>query len=173
MIKGVAMSGSLTDAYQGFAYRPSKNNGGLGVSCGAWPSPTNTTVDSVFTYLSVARFHPQNFSSVRMWVSAGGRDRAATDNPTYWPYLQINDTFLNSTCLSATAYGEPANCTTPFLTLHAASHASYVYRFVYEPQGTHLLSQLDARDMFVFFQGRETGGCYTSTFPPVVLTACG
>ncbi len=172
MFKGVATTGTLTDAFEEVAYHPTLKSGLLTLDCGMVPSATNVSVDRLLTYLSVARFHPKNFSNVAIWVSAGGLDHGATNNLAYWPFLQVNFTFLTRSCLVASNYSEPANCTVPFAVLHTAAPSVFNYRFIFEPGAGHTLGQLEAQDMFQFFLGRSAGGCYTTTFPPTVNTPC-
>ena len=172
MFSGVAVAGSFTDAFEEYAYQPRPSSGLLYISCGSRPSPTNASAAALFNYLSVARLAPHNFSGVRLWAATGGQDHGAPNNLTLWPFLQVNNTFLNSTCLVAASAGEPANCTTPFSSLHRLFPSRFAYRMLFEPLGTHVLTQFDPRDVFTFLTGREAGGCFTSTYPPSVLTAC-
>lgn len=172
MFSGIAVTGTMTDAFEELADHLRPLSGLLTLTCGARPGATNLSVDRLFAYLSVLRFHPSNLSGIRLWASAGSDDVGAPDNPAFWPYLQVNDTLLNRTCLVASSLGEPANCTVPWRSLHLRSPGSYLYRFVYEIGGGHTLGQLEPADMFQFFLGRVGGGCFTSTFPPTVNTAC-
>ena len=172
MFQGIALTGTFSDAFEEFAYRPGPGSGLLSLTCNAKPSATNTSALQVFEYLSVMRFHPQNFSGLRIWASTGGKDHGATNNGSLWPYFQVNNTFLNSTCLVASTVAEPANCTVPFRLLHAQHPTSYLYRMVYEAQAPHMLAQLDPVDIFDYLLGFESGGCFTSTYPPTVDTAC-
>jgi len=172
MFRGLALAGTLTDAFEEFAYHPSPWGGLASLTCGVLPSPTNTSVDALFSYLSVLRFHPQNFSGVRIWVAAGGNDKSATNNLAIWPWQQVNNTFVNSTCLVESTLGEPANCTNPIGHLHVRNPANYSFRFVFEPAAGHSLAQIDPSDMFRFLLGRELGGCVETTFPPAAFTAC-
>jgi pimeloyl-ACP methyl ester carboxylesterase len=172
MFAGIAVAGTITDAFEDFAHRPLGDTGLTSLTCNVVPSPSNTTTVQVFEYLSVMRFVPTNFSSLRIWISTGALDTSATNNATIWPYLEANDTFLTSTCLVASAYGEPANCTQPFTALHRSSPSAYPFRFVYEANGTHLLYQFDPLDVFEFLLGHEPGGCFDSTFPPTTFTRC-
>ena len=172
MFAGIAVSGVITDAFEEDAYRITGNTGLLGLTCNVAPSPTNASAAAFYLYNSVMRFVPTNFSGLRMWVSAGGLDISAVNNASRWPYEQVNNTFLNSTCLVVSALGEPTNCTRPFSMLHAVLPSSYPYRFVYEPLGTHLLSQFDPHDLMIYLLGKETGGCFDSSFPPSTFRAC-
>ena len=169
---GVAVTGTITDTFEDYAYHPGNATGYLTMTCGQTPSPTNTSADALMAYLSVARLVPTNFSSTHVWVSSGGQDSSATNNLRYWPFLQVNDTFYNSSCLAATAYGEPTGCTTPFLNLSLAHPGQYHVRSVYEALGVHALSQLSARDMFEYFLGTVGDGCYLTSYPPGAFSSC-
>lgn len=169
---GIAVSGTMTDAFQELAYRPTGNTGLLNLTCGVTPSATNSTAAALFQYMSVMRYDPQNFSGLRMWVATGGLDISAVNNASRWPYEQANNTFLNSTCFVSPSYGQPANCTRPFETLRAGHPNLYAYRFVYEPKGTHLLSEFDPHDLMEYLLDKETGGCFDSSFPPSTFTPC-
>lgn len=172
LLLGVAITGTITDAFEEFAYHPSPGSSLVAPTCGREPSATNVTAQRTFAYLSVVRFDPNNFSGVRLWVAAGSLDRDTPNNASRWPFEMANDTFLNSSCLVASTYGEPTNCTEPFSTLHLVNATAFVYRFFYEPTATHLIAQLDPKDMFDFFGSRLGGGCLETTFPPTVLGAC-
>lgn len=172
LFSGVAVAGTFTDAFEEFAYQPRPNSGLLALTCGARPSPTNSSVDSLFSYLSVTRFVPQNFSGMRLWAATGGKDHGAPNNLSLWGFQMVNNTFLNSTCLVASSYGEPANCTQPFAVLHTQFPTLYAYRVLYEPLGTHVITEFDPHDVFSFLSGRESGGCFTSTYPPTTLSVC-
>lgn len=172
LFKAVAVTGTITDAFEEVAFKARPASGLVALDCGALPSAKNASVVRLMSYLSVLRFHPQNFSNIRLWMSAGGLDKGAPDNPTVWPFLQANDTMLTQSCLVAVKYAEPANCTRPIERLHTVTPTSYAWRFIYEPGAGHTLAQLEVVDMFVYFAAAEPGGCYTSTFPPTVNTVC-
>lgn len=172
LVQGVAITGTITDAFEEFAYHPSTGSSLVAPTCGKSPSATNVTAQRTFAYLSVVRFDPQNFSGIRLWVAAGSRDRDSPNNASIWPFEMANYTFLNSSCLVASTFGEPANCTDPFATLHGVNATAYLYRFFYEPTATHLIAQLDPKDMFDFFASKLGGGCFETTFPPSALRAC-
>jgi hypothetical protein len=133
--------------------------------CGASPGPSNPTVDRVWSYLSVLRFHPQNFSGISLFVAAGGEDTRAPNNFDAWSYANVNNTFVNSTCVVASNLGEPPNCTIPFATLSNEDPSGYRWLDLYEPRATHSPLQLPGGAVFAFFLNREPGGFYVSTFP--------
>ncbi|MCI4335583.1 MAG: hypothetical protein L3K17_00070 [Thermoplasmata archaeon] len=172
LIQGIALTGTITDAFEEFAYRPSKTSSLLSLTCGTPPSTKNLTAERIFAYLSVGRLAPKNFSGIRIWASAGALDRDSPNNVSIWPFEMVNFTLLNSSCLVASLYGEPANCTDPFALLHAANATAFGYRFLYEAHGTHLIAQLDPWDMFEYFGSKVKGGCFVSTFPPTIVKTC-
>jgi pimeloyl-ACP methyl ester carboxylesterase len=174
-VAGVALAGPGTDLFEAYAW--SNSTGGVATStnpayelvhdtCHTYPG-TRSQVTSLLSWMSVARFDPQNFSNISMWVSAGGRDTGLPDNSAYWPYLQMNDTWESSTCRVASAYGEPANCTTTFFALHRAHPSEYDWRSVYEATAVHSIGQFDARDVFNWWAGLVSGGIYHAGFPPL------
>lgn len=141
---------------------------GLVPTGGQWPN-SSAYAQGIFEELSPLRFHPTNASGVRMWIAGGGLDIFATNNLTFWPYEQANDTVLDSTCLVESDLGEPANCTVPLAALHAEDPAGYAYRYVWEPNGFHDYNLLNATDMFAFFLGEEPSGAYWGYFPDPTL----
>ncbi len=177
LVRTIAIAAPATDLYQEYAYLLSTGNVSGGFdglvdlinndTCRVTPSPTNTTVDNrVYSFLSVGRFAPQNFSNISVWVSSGGFDTAIPNNGRFWPYLQVNDSFLLASCRAATTLGEPTGCTASWASLHAAHPGEFLFRDIYEPFGIHSLSQLDPADIFAFFAGTVAPGLYHSTFPP-------
>ncbi len=137
---------------------------GLAPTGGLWPN-ASTYAQGIFEELSPLRFHPTNASGLRMWFAGGGLDVFATNNLTFWPYEQANDTVLDSSCLSETDLGEPANCTVPLAALHAEDPANYSYRYIFEPNGFHDYALLNATDMFAFFNGAVPSGEFWGYFP--------
>lgn len=182
LVRSIALAAPATDLYQEYDYLTSTGNSSSGFdgladliandTCGVAPSPTNTSVDaSFYSYLSVGRFAPQNFSNISVWVSSGGLDGAIPNNPHFWPYLQVNDSFRVGSCNVVTAFGEPTGCTISWSALHAAHPTEYRFRDIYEPFGTHSLSQLDPGDIFAFFAGSVPTGFFHSTFPPRTIVS--
>lgn len=131
---------------------------------GSFPNQTAQAQQEA-VYLSVARFDPGAFATLPLYEVAGGVDNHTPNSPAFWPYLNANDTLLTSTCLSATALGEPANCTVPLLNLSRDHPGEYIFRYVYSPLGGHALDLLNANDMFAFFAGQRGPGVYWSNFP--------
>jgi pimeloyl-ACP methyl ester carboxylesterase len=184
MFAGVASIASGPDMFEGLAWRqfeatqpthtPWANgsiNGLSQLECGVLPSPTaNATVIGLYTYLSVARFMPQTLAHVRVYVTGAGLDMRVPNNGSIWNYMQVNNSWVNSSCVVATADGEPANCTTTFATLHAQHPNLFLYRYVYEARGVHGLGQLSAADMFAFWRGTVPTGDYVSSYPPNVIS---
>jgi pimeloyl-ACP methyl ester carboxylesterase len=173
LVKGLAVSGTITDAFQETNYHPKQTDGLNTLVCGHLPSTGNATSIALYAYLSVLRLHPQNFSGIKVWMSAGGKDTNAPNNPTIFKnFLMANDTMLTYTCSIAKSENEPANCTMPLANLTAAQPSNYSYRFVYEPLGQHLIDQFDMADVFEYWLGDLGAGCYDANFPPTTLTAC-
>jgi pimeloyl-ACP methyl ester carboxylesterase len=173
LVKGVAVSGTITDAFQETNYHPKQTDGLNTLVCGHLPSTGNLTSISLYAYLSVLRLDPQNFSGIKVWMSAGGKDSNAPNNPAIFKnFLMANDTMLTYTCSVAKTENEPANCTMPLANLTAAQPSNFSYRFVYEPLGQHLIDQFDMADVFDYWLGTVGAGCYDANFPPTTLTAC-
>jgi pimeloyl-ACP methyl ester carboxylesterase len=184
MFRGIASIAAGPDMFEGLAWRQyeATQPGGAGwannsihgvanLECGVLPSPAaNATVISLFTYLSVVRYVPQTLAKVLVYVTGGGQDRRVPNNGSIWNYLQVNNTWVNSSCVVAAGDGEPANCTTTFATLHARHPGAYLFRYVYEPDAPHGLGQLEAADMFSFWRGTAATGDYLSTYPPSAIT---
>ena len=168
LIAGIATAGTITDIYETIDYNSvthSEPHGLYDAMCGAHPGPTATNTNRVWTYLSVARFHPENFSGIPLFVAGGGEDTRAPNDFAAWPYANVNSTFVNSTCDVATSMGEPPNCTVVFASLSNATPSAYRWLDLYEPYAPHSPDQLPAASVFGFFQGHVTGGYYVSTFP--------
>jgi pimeloyl-ACP methyl ester carboxylesterase len=170
LIAGVATAGSITDIYETTAYNMVSHSDSPGLyddECGAHPGPLagNASVNRLWSYLSVARLVPQNFSGISLFVSGGGQDTRAPNNFARWAYANVNNTFVNATCLVASQLGEPASCTVPFATLAAQGAGSYHWLDLYEPDAPHSPQQLPGGAVFSFFEGHTTGGYYVSTFP--------
>jgi pimeloyl-ACP methyl ester carboxylesterase len=176
LVSGLALAAPASDMYEEYQYLLS-GRGPAGIAqeisddnCGVLPSPTNTSVDShFFSYLSADRWAPLNFSSIPVWVSSGGLDVAIPNDARIWPFLQVNDSFLTSSCLSVPRLGESTGCNMSWLSLHTLNLSGFIFRDVYEPQAIHSISQLDPADIFAFWAGAVSGGVYHSTFPPTAL----
>lgn len=179
LFSGIAVAGTPTDRFAGYAYRLQAQAQGQGWAnlslfaettgtCETGPGQGNATTDAVYAYGSVARLNPQNFSGIPIWVAAGGIDGRVPTNFNIFPYSQVNSTFVNSTC--RVFGGEPANCTTTFWSLHNSTPNLFRFRYVYEPLAAHTPAQLDPVDIFAWFAGKKAWGFYTSaTVPPVKL----
>jgi len=183
MFRGVASIASGPDMYEGLAWRQyeatqpsgrswanSSIEGVAALECGVLPSPTaNATVLALFTYISVARFDPQAFAHVAVYVTGGGLDMRVPNNASLWNYMQVNNSWVNQTCVVAAADGEPANCTNTFSHLHMVHPGEYLFRYVFESQAPHGLGQLYASDMFAFWMGKVPNGDYVSSYPPTAI----
>jgi pimeloyl-ACP methyl ester carboxylesterase len=174
-VKGIALAAAGPDLFEEYAYE--NRSGGASIptnpaaemvhdECGHYPG-SSAQATAFFDYMSVARFDPQNFSNITVWVSAGGRDSEIPDSLAFWPYLEVNNTWLNSTCRVASSDGEPSNCTTTFASLHQASPSEYLWRSIFEMAGIHSMGQFDPADVFDWWMGLVTGGVHHAAFPPV------
>lgn len=174
LISGIGLVAPITDLFEQLAYSatvhslPRQYPKDL---CGRLPSATNTLAARITEYLSVARFAPTNFSGIPIYAVAGADDRTVPNNFTLWSFAQTNSTFVNSTCLTSTTLGEPANCTTPFWSLVKLHPALFSFRFVWEPTGRHGMVSLPVTDFFDFLAGTVPPAFLSATFPPGNLTA--
>ena len=169
LIRGIGVAAPITDLFQQLAYAISVHSVPLGLIqdyCNQLPSGHNVTAVRLTQYLSVARFHPENFSRVLMYVTGGGLDQAVPTNFAYWPYSQVNSSFVNSSCRVVPGLGEAMNCTTPFWTLFLNGAPGISFRYVYEPTGIHSALQLNGRDLFGYLFGNTPRGFATADFPP-------
>ncbi len=168
MFTAVATAGTISDIFETVDYNEATGSAPTGLfydECGAYPSPQNTSVDRVWSFLSVLRFHPENFSGIPLFVSGGGQDTRAPNNFYRWPYANVNNTFVNTTCQVAADLGEPANCTVTIPTLAKADPSAYSWVDLYEPDAPHSTGQLPGASVFGFFLGQVSSGYYVSTFP--------
>lgn len=184
LFRGIASIAAGPDMYEGLAWRqheanisnaaPWANNSIRGVAnleCGVLPGPTaNATVINLFNYISVVRYQPQRLAHILVYVTGGGLDMRVPNNASIWNYMQVNNTWVNSSCVVAIADAEPANCTTTFQFLHSRHPGQYLFRYVYESTAPHGLGQLDPADMFAFWRGTVGAGDYVSTFPPSTIS---
>ncbi len=180
LIRGIAIAAPATDLYEEYDYLITTGNGTGGFdslsdlmsndTCGVTPSATNSTVDaSFYSYLSVGRFAPQNFSNVSVWLSSGGLDSAIPNNARFWPYLQVNDSIVIGSCGGVAPLGEPSGCTGSWSSFHRVHPTELLFRDIYEPSATHSISQLDPADIFAFFGGSSSTGFFHSSFPPRII----
>ena len=167
---GIAVAGTNLDMFAALAYRayaaglgerwaaPSIRAAESG-TCGIPPGRV-ATIDGYYALESVGRLRPQALSGVPIWVAAGGRDDRVPNNPRIFGYLQVNNSFVNSTC--RTYPGEPAGCTVTYWALHNASPSQFQFRYIYEGRAQHSPGQFIAADMFAWFEGRVPWGFYLS-----------
>lgn len=178
VIRGLAISDTALDLFEEFQFLLSQayrgNTGAednidaiAGLDCGEYPSPSNSSAVQLFEQLSAARLDPQALNGTPIWVAAGGADSTTPDNLHSWPYLQVNNTFVNSTCLVAEDLGEPPNCTTTMAALNAQDPTNFSFRFVYEPSAIHGLGQMIPADILAFFAGEVPGGYYVAKGYPM------
>ena len=174
-IEGIAVVGAATDAFEEQAWTQAKAAVGASWAVGAvksWNLITcnnTTTSDALLRYLSAVRFDPGNLSDVSVWVAAGGGDLLTPDNASLWPYMEVNNSFVNSTCIVTT--GEPANCTTTFRMLHHLNATNYDFRMVYEADAPHNIAQFAGGDVFSYWTGKLFGGYFQADYPPGPVTA--
>lgn len=182
MFAGIAVAGTITDLFSAVHLRQEHQydtTGNwswandsyrtmLGFACRTPPGAGNATIDALFRALSPARLDPTAFANLPMYVVAGGEDDRAPNNATFDAYFQVNNTFVNSTCL--TYPGEPDNCTVPFAALHAQDPGAYDFREVYEPVAGHTYGDLNATDVFAWFAGQRASGFYVADhYPPTEI----
>ena len=177
MIRGIAAAAPASDLYEEFAYlstdRLSGSSGSRIVGametdeCGASPARRTSASTRASTRTSPSRGSPRRTSRTsRSGSPPGGLDTSIPNDATIWPYLEVNESFLTSSCHGVRGLGEPANCTTTWPNLHAANPGAFLFRDLYEPGGIHDVAQLDPADIFEFFEGAVPGGYVHSSFPP-------
>lgn len=113
-------------------------------------------------HLSAFRFYPQNLSSTKIYVVAGGNDQTCVNSAAFWPWLQANDTVITSSCDVASAASEPTGCSTPIATLAAQHPGAFDCRYVFEAPAPHTFDQLNGTDLVDFFEGSVGSGTYTA-----------
>ena len=173
LIKGIAVVGASTDQFEEGNYTEFKALGGASWASGAVTSWNRLTCGNATTslgmeyHLSSARYDPQNLSGVSIWIVGGGGDLLTPNNASIWPYMEVNNSFVNSTCV--TIVGEPANCTTTLRSLHANNSASFSFRMVLEMKAPHNIAMFAPADVFGFWSGRLFGGYFESSYPPTTV----
>jgi len=177
LFDGIAVVAPVIDMFEESAWAAHQAALGAGWAIGgtnAFAALTcgNATASvPLLNYLSVVRFAPENLSGVRVWIAAGGIDLLAPNNGSDWAYLQVNNSFVNSTCTVEATGLEPANCTTTFQALHQLLPRMFQFRYVYEALAPHNIAQLSPADMFAFFGRSAPGGYFEAPFPPTTITA--
>jgi pimeloyl-ACP methyl ester carboxylesterase len=169
LFAGIGVLNSCPDAYENIEWRIETNNqaslsGVEQVTGGGLPGQT-AYASQIAYYLSAARFYPQNYSHLRIYVTQGGNDADCPNNPQIWPYQNANNTVLTSTCATVPALGEPTGCTVPFANFSRADPSAWTWRFVYEPTGKHNLNEANATDLFAFWKGDVSTGLYWGGYP--------
>jgi S-formylglutathione hydrolase FrmB len=172
---GIGSIATFSDIYQLYEYQVEThsdplNDALLNLTGGLLPNASSYAAQ-IFDELSELRQHPELTKGIRMYLVSGGEDDLAPDNTTLWPYLQGNDTALQTTCLVAFEIGEPENCTLPLAALNAVDPTNFSYRFVYEWNGIHSYRQVNVTDMLKFFLGEAPSGPYIGTFPDPTVAA--
>ncbi|MCI4339900.1 MAG: alpha/beta hydrolase, partial [Thermoplasmata archaeon] len=173
LISGIGIVAGITDLYEQLAYArqahafPSQIQTDF---CGKLPGPKNASVTAEVTYLSVARFVPTNFSGIPIYVVAGAADTTVPNNFAHWVYAETNSSFVNSTCATSGAFGEPSNCSTTFWSLEKLHPTQFSFRFVWESAGVHSVADIAAGDFFAFLNGSVHPAFLSANFPPTKLT---
>ncbi len=166
---GLAAIATFSDIYQLYDYQVARGsiglNGALLAVAGDQLPNASAFSHQVFDELAELRAHSELTRGLRMYLASGGNDPTAPNNPAFWPYLQANNSALQTTCLVSASLTEPPNCTLPLAALHAADPTNFSYRFVYEPNGPHDYQLLNATDMFRFFSGQAPDGPYVGQYP--------
>lgn len=164
-LAGVATAGTITDFAETFDYN------GLGTGhylafvtdeCGHAPSPTNHTSAGDLARLAAFRFHPQNYSALKLVFASAADDTTAPNNYTVWPYANVNSTTVNGTCRTVAALGEPANCSQAYV--NETGHPPFLA--IWERTGGHSAGQLPYGSVLRYWMGYRTGGFFTSVNPP-------
>jgi hypothetical protein len=168
MFAGIGVLNSCPDMFQAIQWRIVTDNvqslEGVTSVFGALPNQTAYALGLSY-YLSSARFFPQNYSGLKIYVTQGGDDQDCPNNPQIWPYQNANDTVLDSTCNTVPALYEPSGCTVPFANLSRADPSAWDWRFVYEPSGQHNLNEVNATDLFAFWSGLKGEGLFWGDYP--------
>ena len=167
-VAGIGAVVAFPDYFEEYAYQLSIRNPSptanfmANVSGGLVPTASAYAL-RLWSYLSVGRMDPGNFSGIRIYAVGGGNDVAVPNNPAFWPFEQADNTFVNRSCLVAQSVGEPAGCTDPFNALSATHPGTFVDRYVYEPAGIHADADVNFSDMLDFWEGRVASGIFWST----------
>ena len=169
LVSGIALAGPLTDLFEEQAYLGAPIPQLQADLCGQYPAPGNTSTIAFYKSLSPLRFAPTNFSSIPIYITAGGLDTRAPNNFGLWPYAMANSTVVNSSCRFASSAGEPSGCTTTLSSLAKAHPGQYRFRFVYEGRAVHSATQIAPDDLFDFLGGTVGTGLFVANFPPTVI----
>ena len=189
LFSGIAVTAPVTDLFMDVAYRmtlldtPGDSWAGISIQaqahlfCGNLPGTANASqvvVARMFQNMSPLRFDPAAFAGVPIYMSAGGLDDRAPNNVSIWPqWMNANNTLVNATCNYAPQLGEPQpiDCATQTLdTLHREDPSLYTFRYVWEPDATHSITQLDPADLLAFWFGDSPGGYYLGAPSSTVVT---
>ena len=173
LVSGIGVVAGISDLFEQLGYAQQNHAFPTQIQadfCGKLPSKLNASVQREVAYLSVARFAPQNFSGIPIYAVAGAADASVPNNFAHWPYAETNSSFVNSTCVTSSRFGEPSNCTTTFWSLAKLSPSSFSFRFVWEAAGIHSVVALPAGDFFAFLKGTVKPAFLSAGFPPTKLT---
>lgn len=168
LARGIALEGTITDLFEVSQF--------LGAIpqlrydfCNVVPSASAPSVVAAYAALSPLRFHPQNFSAIKVYVTAGGKDTRAPNNFSLWPFSQVNSTVVNVSTLRYAAGGEPVPSNVTLSSLHRSTPSAYAFRFVYEAAAGHSAIQINAADLMSFFFGSAASGLFVAGFPPTTI----
>jgi hypothetical protein len=194
-VKGIVTSATITDMASTLYYDVNNNsdmghyNAFVRDECGQapqWLIPSgqggqtpNRAAAQLFT-LGTFRYYPSNFSGVKLYLAAGGKDTEAENNLTTFPlFANLNSTLLGQYgkggCAGFYGYGTASfgqpiynfttstqwDCGVSYINL--TSPSSLVFQ--YDAQGTHAAIQPNYADVFEYWEGYLLGGVYSSTFP--------
>ena len=175
LFKGIGIINNCDDVYAAAYWRilqgtPSQFVIEL-ITGGTFPNQS-AYAQSLFLYLSVSRYHPQNLSGLLLYEVDGGADTLCPTAPSIWSqYQQGNDTILTSTCTRIVAFNQPPNCTIPLRVLSAKFPSLYHWRYDFVMKGGHTPAILTATDLYSYWQGLVPGGKVCSN-PAGTPTAC-
>ncbi len=168
LFAGLGAIATESDIYEltsyGLSIRSGPDVNALLNTSGGYPNASSIAA-SVWQSLSMLRLQPEAAKGLRLYFTAGGSDLAIPNNPSVWPYLEANDSLLQTSCLYISGWNESPSCTTPLAAYAALDPANFSFRYVYEPNGVHDYSQLNATDLFAFFSGSVGPGLYTGLYP--------
>jgi pimeloyl-ACP methyl ester carboxylesterase len=188
LFAGIAVIAPVTDLFEDVAYRMTLVNdtqdpwAAISIQakahlfCGVLPGTGNASQMSVarmFQNMSPLRFNPEAFAGIPIYMTAGGLDDRAPNNVSIWAdWMNANNTVVNATCHYAAELGEPEppSCATQTLeTLHRSDPSAYTFRFIWEQQSTHAISQLDPEDLMGFWFDGLPGGYYLGAASSTVV----
>ena len=167
-LAGIATTGTISDLFEEFDYLNTTSSsahytGWAVAECNHFLSPQNTTQVRTAAYESVFRFHPENFTGIKVWISSGAKDTTAENKYVSWPtYQQTNSTTLNASASVSLGLGEPLNTSKSYWNLSGGVNTVIDWNSACG----HAYDQLPYGKMFEFFDGRLASGFYQDTVCP-------